>query len=77
MNARLQTTWSALGSPRVPGNHTVPGIGTIILVLQRHINMAAHYGGDCMVTLQRSVLSSATNPKWVITEMGRYGGETE
>lgn len=58
-------SWRKLGSPLRAGWHSVEGLGNIIFVSQRHIELAGQHDDDCIVTL---VLGSA-NPgiqEWII-----------
>lgn len=58
--------WSQLGSPTQPGRYTAPGLREVPFVAQSHIDMAARFGGKCVVTLVPNSVNPDIIKEWVI-----------
>lgn len=72
MSLRIQKKWSQLGSPQVPGDHKVKGVGTIVGVSVEHIEELKTLD-DPVVVLEHVETSSLT-PHWKILSIRRVMG---
>ena len=72
MSLRVQKSWAQLGSPAVPGDHDVPGLGTVMGITAAQVEQARSLGDRAWVVLAH-LDSDGFDAEWEIVEI-RAGG---
>ena len=68
MSLRVQKSWAQLGNPTAPGDHDVPGLGTIVGVTAPQLQQARSLGDRAWAVLAH-LDSDGFDAEWEIVEI--------